>query len=192
MLYLDKLERADRAVSRRGARRRDGRLLSAVRVRREPRRGLDRHAAARVPAVPARRSPASRLGDRAGGERQRRDEAGGVQPQVRPADHLGPMAAARFRARADAEARGRERRPGATASSSAATGCSPGATRSASAMSTASRTIDQMGEFIEEHARRAGKPAFGGPAVTGRSPTAKRPSPSSCRTCAASSRRTAA
>jgi rhamnose utilization protein RhaD (predicted bifunctional aldolase and dehydrogenase)/NAD(P)-dependent dehydrogenase (short-subunit alcohol dehydrogenase family) len=28
-------------------------------------------------------------------------------------------------------------------------------------------TIDQMGEFIEEHARRAGRPAFGGPAVTG-------------------------
>jgi rhamnose utilization protein RhaD (predicted bifunctional aldolase and dehydrogenase) len=27
-------------------------------------------------------------------------------------------------------------------------------------------TIDQMGEFIEEHARRAGRPAFGGPAVT--------------------------
>jgi rhamnose utilization protein RhaD (predicted bifunctional aldolase and dehydrogenase)/NAD(P)-dependent dehydrogenase (short-subunit alcohol dehydrogenase family) len=28
-------------------------------------------------------------------------------------------------------------------------------------------TIDQMGAFIEEHAQRAGKPAFGGPAVTG-------------------------
>jgi rhamnose utilization protein RhaD (predicted bifunctional aldolase and dehydrogenase) len=28
-------------------------------------------------------------------------------------------------------------------------------------------TIDQMGEFIEAHARRANRPAFGGPAVTG-------------------------
>ena len=28
-------------------------------------------------------------------------------------------------------------------------------------------TIDQMGQFIEEHARRANRPAFGGPAVTG-------------------------
>ncbi len=28
------------------------------------------------------------------------------------------------------------------------------------------KTIDQMGEFIEEHAQRAGRPAFGGPAVT--------------------------
>ena len=28
-------------------------------------------------------------------------------------------------------------------------------------------TIDQMGQFIEDHARRANRPAFGGPAVTG-------------------------
>jgi len=28
-------------------------------------------------------------------------------------------------------------------------------------------TIDQMGEFIEEHAKRANRPLFGGPAVTG-------------------------
>ena len=28
-------------------------------------------------------------------------------------------------------------------------------------------TIEQMGQFIEEHARRAGRPPFGGPAVTG-------------------------
>jgi rhamnulose-1-phosphate aldolase/alcohol dehydrogenase len=28
-------------------------------------------------------------------------------------------------------------------------------------------TIDQMGEFIEQHARRANRPAFGGPAVSG-------------------------
>jgi len=28
------------------------------------------------------------------------------------------------------------------------------------------RTIDQMGEFVEEHERRAGRPRFGGPAIT--------------------------
>ena len=28
-------------------------------------------------------------------------------------------------------------------------------------------TIDQMGEFIEEHARRANRPPFGGPAIAG-------------------------
>ena len=103
---IDRLERLRRAVSRqargaarplprRGARGRDGRLLSAVRVRREPRRGVDRHGAARVPAVSARRSPASRLGDRARGERQRRGEARGVQPQVRAQHRLGALAASR-------------------------------------------------------------------------------------------------
>ena len=28
------------------------------------------------------------------------------------------------------------------------------------------RTIDEMGDFIQEHTNRAGKPLFGGPAVT--------------------------
>ena len=82
-------------------------LLPAARLRREPRRGLDRHAAARVPAVPTRRSPASRLGDRAGGERQRQGQARPVQPEVRPQDRLGAVAAARLRAGADAAQGGR-------------------------------------------------------------------------------------
>ena len=77
------------------------------RVWREPCRRLDRHAAARVSAVRPRRSPASRLGDRPGRQRERRAEDAGVQPQVRPDDHLGAVAAARVRARADAQARGR-------------------------------------------------------------------------------------
>ena len=62
---------ADPPLSRRGARRRDGGVLPAGRLRRESRRGVDRYAAARVSAVRSRRSPASRLGDRARGERQR-------------------------------------------------------------------------------------------------------------------------
>ena len=48
-------------------------------------------------------------------------------------DRLGAVAAARVRAGADAAARGRGDTRAATASSSAATGCSRGATRSASA-----------------------------------------------------------
>ena len=80
---------ADRALPRRSARRRDGRLLSAVRVRRESRRRVDRYAAARVPAVRPRRSSAPRLGDRAGGERQRRPEARRVQRAIRPAASSG-------------------------------------------------------------------------------------------------------
>ena len=90
------------ALSRRGARGRDGGLLSAVRVRRKPRGRVDRHGASCVPAVSARRSPASRLGDRAGGERERQGKARRVQPQVRPAHRVGALAAARIRAGADA------------------------------------------------------------------------------------------
>ena len=90
---------AHRALSRRRARRRDGRLLPALRVRREPRRRVDRHAAPRLPAVPARRSSAPRLGDRARRERERREEDAGVQRALRAQDHLGPVAASRLRAR---------------------------------------------------------------------------------------------
>ena len=86
---------SDRALSRRSVRGRDGRALSAVRVRREPRGRVDRHAASRVSAVRSRRSPASGLGDRPGGERQRRSEAGGVQQEVRPARSSGCRGSAR-------------------------------------------------------------------------------------------------
>ena len=51
--------------------------------------------AARVPAVPARRSSPSRLGDRARGERQRREEARGVQPDLRTQHRVGAVAASR-------------------------------------------------------------------------------------------------
>ena len=53
-------------------------------------------------------------------------------------------------------------------------------------------TIDQMGEFVQEHARRSGRPAFGGPHVDARRSTATRWSPRSCRSCAVPSRRSAA
>ena len=86
---------ADRPLPRRSARRRDGRVLSAVRVRREPGGRLDRHAAARLPAVRPCRPPASRLVHRPGRERQRRTQAGGVQRAIRPARRLAAVAAAR-------------------------------------------------------------------------------------------------
>ena len=107
VLYLDKLESL---IARyRGEAFEDEMVgfYPLLRVRREPRRGLDRHAAARVPAVPSRRPPASRLGDRARGERQRQGQARGVQPEVRPQDRLGAVAAARLRAGADAAQGGR-------------------------------------------------------------------------------------
>ena len=54
------------------------------------------------------------------------------------------------------------------------------------------RTIDQMGEFIDEHQRRANRPLFGGRAVGEREgQIAPRSRPRSCRICAASSRRIA-
>ena len=145
---------ADRALPRRGARRRDGRDLPAVRVRREPRRRLDRHAAARVPAVSARRSPASRLGDRAGRERQRRARSSRSSTgSYGRHDHLGAVAAARVRAGADAEARRRGEPRVRRHRSSAATGCSRGATTQRDCYLNSIRTIDQMGEFVQEHAR---------------------------------------
>ena len=98
---------ADRALSRRSARRRDGRLLPAVRVRREPRRGVDRHAAARVPAVRPRRSPASRLGIALAASANGEKKLDGVQRALRPAHRLGAVAAARASSWADAAPRGR-------------------------------------------------------------------------------------
>ena len=124
---------ADRALSRRGARRRDGRVLPALRLRREPRGRVDRHAAPRVPAVSARRSPAPGLGDRARRQRQRQREAGGVQRSATAAASSGSRGSGPgFELALMLRARSR-RNPAATASSSAVTGCSRGATPSATA-----------------------------------------------------------
>ena len=51
------------------------------------------------------------------------------------------------------------------------------------------KTIDQMGEFVQDHAKRAARPLFGGASATTR-PAARRSSMGSCRFCAARSRRT--
>ena len=53
------------------------------------------------------------------------------------------------------------------------------------------RTIDQMGEFVEDHARASGRPLFGGAGVT-TTVDRERPRRRCCRTCAAPCRRTAA
>ena len=98
---------ADRPLPRRSVRRRNGRLLSVVRLRREPRRRVDRHAAACVSSIRPRRSSASRLGHRARRERERPREARRVQQPVRTAHRVGAVAASGLRARADASKGGR-------------------------------------------------------------------------------------
>ena len=50
-LYMDKLERAEGALSRAGARGRDGRLPAPLHLRPQSARRLDRHAAPRLPAL---------------------------------------------------------------------------------------------------------------------------------------------
>ena len=181
----------DRALSRRGVRGRDGRLLPAARLRREPRRGLDRYAAARVPAVRSRRSPASRLGDRAGGERQRQGQARAVQPEVRPQDRLGAVAAARLRAGADAAQGGRGQ--------SRLRRHHPRRPRPVHLGRHAARVLRQQHQDhrpdgrVRPGAREARRPA----AVRRRHrrrprPTASRSPARCCRSCAAPCRRTAA
>ena len=105
LLYMDKLNAAQERVQRRAARRRDGRVLSAVRVRNEQRAGIDRHAASRVPAVQARRSPAPRLGDRYRRQRERQGEARRVQSAFQAQRDLAAVAAPWLRTRTDAAAR---------------------------------------------------------------------------------------
>ncbi len=70
MLYLDRLEQLERALSRREIRGRNGAVLSAVGIRRESGSRLHRHRSARIPSLRPCRPSASRLGDRAGGQRQ--------------------------------------------------------------------------------------------------------------------------
>ena len=120
-------------------------------------------------------------------------QARGVQPEVRPQDRLGALAAARIRAGADAARRRSRTTPAATASSSAATVCSPGARRSRSATSAASRpSIRWASSSRSTRARPAGR-------VVRRRRRRRRGRRSRvdrrrrcCRTCAAPCRRTAA
>ena len=147
-------------LSRRGARRRDGRAVSVVRVRREQRAGVDRYAAARVSAVRARRSPPSGLGDRARGQRQR--PAALDEFNQRYGRHLVWMAwqrpgfelAMQIRRAIEASRR-------ATAFFSQHGLFTWGGT-SASCYEASIATIDQLGAFVESHANRIGNRAFGG------------------------------
>ena len=79
LLYLDRLEQLKELYRGEAVRRRDGPLLSAFGVWREPRRGFDRHSSARVSPFCSRGSSAPGLGYRSGGKRQRKAKAGRVQ-----------------------------------------------------------------------------------------------------------------
>lgn len=83
------------ALPRPRARGRDGGAVFALHFRSEPRGHLDRHAAAWLLAVRARRSPPSRLGYRAGSRRQRTGGPGRFQRALRPPADLAALEAAR-------------------------------------------------------------------------------------------------
>ena len=163
VLRLDALEQPRVALSRRSVRRRDGGPLSAVRVRRQSRGRIDRHAAACAPAVRARRSPAPRLGDCAGGERQRRAEARGIQRALRASSCLDSVEAARLRARDDDSA-GRETEPACDGLVLASHGLFTWGDTARACYANSIATIDQLGAFVDEHRRRSTRPLFGGPA----------------------------
>ena len=95
LLYLDKLEQLKARYRGEAFEDEMVGLLSARRIRPQPGRGIDRYAAARVSSRAARRPPAPGLGHRAGGVREWQTEARGIQSPVRPAHHLGAVAAAR-------------------------------------------------------------------------------------------------
>ena len=184
---------ADRALPRRGARRRDGRLLPAVRVRREPRRRVDRHAAARVPAVRPRRSSASGLGDRAGGQRQRPGRSStSSTPRYGRRIVWVPWQRPGLRAGADAAPRGRR-----------AAGLRRHRPRQPRPVHVGRHAAGVLLEQHQDHRpdgrvrrgaspRASGRPLFGGPPATPRPSIASRPPPRCCRRCAAPCRRTAA
>ncbi len=84
--------------------------VSALRLPQQPRRRLHRHAAARLPALPARRSSSSRLGHRSCRLRQRQRKDARVQSRIQPLPGLGSLAASRLRARPD-DAQSHRRQP---------------------------------------------------------------------------------
>ena len=173
---------AARHLQGRGARRRDGGALPALQ-RRQPRRGaVDRHAAPRLPAVRPRRSPAPRLGHRAGGERQRPGEARRVQPPVRPEAHLGALAAAGVRAGDDAADARSTRSPDADGIVLASHGLFTWGATSRECYLNTSAIIDDLGTFVLEHqADDARSSAARG---TRRARTGTNSPRPSCRSCA--------
>ena len=80
-------------------------------------------------------------------------EARGVQPQVRPPDHLGAVAAARLRAGADAASARSRPTPGCDGIILGGHGLFTWGDTQHECYLNSIRTIDQMGEFVEEHAR---------------------------------------
>ena len=108
----------------------------------------------------AHRPSAFRLGDRHRRERQRRAQTSGVQRALRSPSG-GHVAAARFRTRDD-DPKAVAAHPGCDGSFSRVTVCPRGDTQQVLIWNSI-RTIDQMGEFVEDHARRRRQPLFGGP-----------------------------
>ena len=80
----------------------------------------------------------------------------------------------------------------ATGSCSAGTGCSRGARRSRSATSAASRPSIRWASSSQDHAKRAGRPLFGGASATTAPDREALVDRRSCRICAARCRRTGA
>ena len=129
VLYLDKLEALIARYRGEALRRRDGRR--STRSARSARTASPRRSTRRctrscrfrtsITCIPTGRSRSRRA------PTARRSSTSSTSSYGRH-DRLGAVAASRLRAGADAARGGRGRTPAATASSSAATGCSPGAT----------------------------------------------------------------
>ena len=151
---------ADRALSRRGARRRDGRR--SIRCARSARTASPRRSTRRctrscrfrtsITCIPTGRSRSPRAPTASAKLEEFNRTYGRTIVWV-------PWQRPGLRAGADAASARSRRTRAATASSSAATACSRGATTQRECYLNSITTIDQMGEFIEEHARRAGPAA---------------------------------
>ena len=150
---------ADRALPRRSARRRDGR--ASIRCARSARIASPRRSIRRctrscrsttsiicIPdwASPWRRAPTARR------------KLDGVQRALRPAHRLGAVAAARLRAGHDAAPRGRGA-PGCDGILLGSHGLFTWGDTQHDCYVNSIKTIDQMGEFVEDHARRVGTAA---------------------------------
>ena len=150
-----------RAVSRRGVRGRDGRAVPAVRF------GESRVAASiDTPLTRSCRSTTSTTCIRTGPSRSPRAPTAAAKleefnKKYRPEDHLGALAAPRVRAGADAEAVGRGN-PGCDGLILGGHGLFTWGDTQKECYLNSVRTIDQMGEFVQDHRDRSGAPLFGG------------------------------
>ena len=131
-------------------------LLDLLHVRSQSARRLDRHAAARVRALRACRSHASRRGDR----HRRRGKLPGADAQIF-GDEIGwlPWQRPGFELGLKLERYGARATRISTAWCSAATACSPGATPPANCYATTLRIINRAAEWLAANEKT---PAFGG------------------------------